>query len=75
MTKWNLKALAERRCGALSSQGGSVALEYIVLLVFCVFSYICWLELFEPGVGFTEYGKQFTAFFQRILVGVSLPVP
>ena len=61
--------------GRLASRDGSVALEYIVLLIFCVGAYMCWLELFEPGVGFTEYGQQFTAFYQRILVGISLPVP
>ena len=60
---------------SLKKERGSMALEYILMLVFCVAAYECWLELFEPGVGFTEYGQQFCAFFQRILVGISLPVP
>ncbi len=70
-----IKSVCKGLFRRLTSGEGSVALEYIMLLVFCVGAYECWLELFEPGVGFTEYGKQFTAFFQRILLGISLPVP
>jgi len=70
-----IKALLNGMRGRLASCDGSVALEYIALLIFCVGCYMCWLEIFEPGVGFTEYGQQFTAFYQRILVGISLPVP
>ena len=70
-----IKSLGKALLRRLASGDGSVALEYILLLVFCVGAYECWLELFEPGVGFTKYGQEFTAFFQRILVGISLPVP
>lgn len=75
MTRKSIKALLRRLDDRLASSDGSVALEYVVLLIFCVGCYMCWLEIFEPGVGFTEYGQQFTAFYQRILVGISLPVP
>ncbi len=75
MTQNRIKEFLRGLGGRLASRDGSVALEYTVLLIFCVGAYMCWLELFEPGVGFTEYGKQFTAFYQRILVGISLPVP
>ena len=55
---------------------GSVMLEYSLTLgvaaVFLVFA----LQIFEPGVGFTEdVGKPMTAYFQRVLVGISLPLP
>ena len=71
----SIKSFGKAFFRRLSSGEGSVALEYILLLVFCVGAYECWLELFEPGVGFTKYGQEFCAFFQRILVGISLPVP
>ena len=71
----SIKSFGKALFRRLSSGEGSVALEYILLLVFCVGAYECWLELFEPGVGFTKYGQEFTAFFQRILIGISLPVP
>ena len=55
---------------------GSVMLEYVLMLtVALVFLYFA-REIFEPGVGFTEdVGKPMTAYFQRVLVGISLPIP
>lgn len=54
---------------------GSVALEYVVTLGAAVPFVMVWLALFEPGVGYTEVGRQFTNYFQRMLTGISLPVP
>ena len=32
-------------------------------------------EVFVPGMGYTEKGKLLIAYFQRILVGISMPIP
>ena len=61
--------------GRQGGQGGSVALEYILMLSVCCIAYACWIQVFEPGVGFTEFGRMMTASFQRVLVGVSLQIP
>lgn len=55
---------------------GSVMLEYVlILLVAVVFLYSA-REIYSPGIGFTEnIGKPMTAYFQRVLVGISLPIP
>ena len=36
---------------------------------------VAWLWIFEPGAGYTEYGRQLTNYFQRMLTGISLPIP
>ena len=55
---------------------GSVLLEYVLLLSIGVTFVVFSLWLFEPGVGFTENaGKPFVAYFKRVLVGISLPIP
>ena len=54
---------------------GSVALEYLLTLGLVVPFLIVWLTLFEPGVGYTDAGVRFTNYFQRILTGISLPIP
>ena len=55
---------------------GSVMLEYILMLLVAVVFVYCSRSIFEPGVGFTEdIGKPMTAYFQRVLVGISLPIP
>ena len=55
---------------------GSMMLEYALMLsVGAVFLYFA-REIFEPGVGFTEeIGKPLVAYFQRVLTGISLPLP
>lgn len=58
-----------------SAKRGSVALEYLVSLGMGVPFVIAWLWIFEPGVGYTEYGRQLTNYFQRMLTGMSLPIP
>lgn len=54
---------------------GSVALEYLLTLGMAVPLLVFWLTLFEPGVGYTNKGRQFMQYFQRMLTGVSLPIP
>ncbi len=54
---------------------GSVALEYLLTLGVAVPFLVAWLALFEPGVGYTEAGMRFTNYFQRMLTGISLPIP
>lgn len=55
---------------------GSVMLEYcIVLSIAVVFLYFS-REIFVPGSGFTDnVGKPMVSYFQRVLVGISLPLP
>ena len=55
---------------------GSVMLEYVLMLtVAIVFIYFS-RTIFEPGIGFTEdIGKPMVAYFQRVLTGISLPIP
>lgn len=55
---------------------GSVMLEYVLMLtVAIVFIYFS-RTVFEPGIGFTEdIGKPLIAYFQRVLAGISLPIP
>ena len=54
---------------------GSVALEYVMLLLVGVVFLECWLHVFTPGRGYTDLGKAVVTYFQRILVGISLPIP
>ena len=54
---------------------GSVALEYIIMLGVAIPVLRFWLQIFEPGEGYTEIGLNLVEFFKRILVGISLPIP
>ena len=54
---------------------GSVALEYLVSLGMAVPFLLAWLCLFEPGSGYTKVGRECTNYFQRMLTGISLPLP
>ena len=55
---------------------GSMMLEYTLMLLVGVIFLYCAREIFKPGVGFTEeVGKPLVAYFQRVLVGISLPIP
>ncbi|MBQ9367711.1 MAG: hypothetical protein IJT83_08015 [Victivallales bacterium] len=55
---------------------GSIALEYVVMLSFGVVFVCIFLQVFEPGRGYTEdIGKPLVAYFQSLLVAISLPVP
>ena len=55
---------------------GSMMLEYVLMLsVAVVFLWVA-LSVFEPGTGYTEdIGKPLVAYFQRVLIGISLPIP
>lgn len=55
---------------------GSMMLEYTITLVVAVVFLYSVLEVFEPGRGYTEdVGKPLVAYFQRVLTGISLPIP
>ena len=59
-----------------SDNRGSVMLEYVLMLTVAVVFIYAARTIFEPGVGFTEdVGKPMTAYFQRVLTGISLPIP
>ncbi len=62
--------------GNLGGEDGSMILEYALMLsIGVVFVYVA-IQIFEPGVGFTEeLGKPMVAYFQRVLTGIALPVP
>ena len=65
-----------RLYGIRKNADGSMALEYALMLsVGVIFVYVA-IQIFEPGVGFTEdIGKPLVAYFQRVLTGIALPVP
>ena len=51
-------------------------LEYVLMLSVGVIFVIFAIQIFEPGVGFTEeLGKPLVAYFQRVLTGIALPIP
>ena len=55
---------------------GSVMLEYVLMLLVAVVFIYSARAIFEPGIGFTEdIGKPMVAYFQRVLTGISLPIP
>lgn len=58
-----------------SIQKGSVVLEYIIVLGVAVPFILFWTMLYESGNGYTDVGLQFMNYFQRILTGISLPIP
>lgn len=58
-----------------SSERGSIVLEYLLTLTVAIPFLIVWLELYEPGSGYTQLGVEFTGYFRRMLVGLSLPIP
>lgn len=60
----------------MKNNGGSMMLEYTLMLsVGVIFLYFA-REIFQPGVGFTEdVGRPLVAYFQRVLTGISLPIP
>lgn len=65
-----------RHVGTCLCRSGSVALEYLLVTLFMALAVVWfWVDLFEPGKGYTGHGRQFTQFFQRMLTGVSLPIP
>ena len=65
-----------RLYGILKNADGSMALEYALMLSVGVIFVYAAIQIFEPGVGFTEdIGKPLVAYFQRVLTGIALPVP
>ena len=60
----------------LAEPGGSMMLEYVLMLSVGVVFWIFAIQIFEPGVGFTEdIGKPLVAYFQRVLTGIAMPIP
>ena len=65
-----------RLYGILKKTDGSMALEYALMLSVGVIFVYAAIQIFEPGVGFTEeIGEPLVAYFQRVLTGIALPVP
>lgn len=54
---------------------GSMLLEYALTLCVATVFLAAGLSLFRPGSGYTDYGRRFTAVYQRLLVGISMPIP
>ena len=60
----------------LAESDGSMMLEYVLMLSVGVIFVIFAIQIFEPGVGFTEdLGKPLVAYFQRVLTGIAMPIP
>ena len=60
----------------LTESDGSMMLEYVLMLSVGVVFWIFAIQIFEPGVGFTEdIGKPLVAYFQRVLTGIAMPIP
>lgn len=60
----------------LAEPDGSMMLEYVLMLSVGVIFVIFAIQIFEPGVGFTEdLGKPLVAYFQRVLTGIAMPIP
>ena len=60
----------------LAEPDGSMMLEYVLMLSVGVVFWIFAIQIFEPGVGFTEdIGKPLVAYFQRVLTGIAMPIP
>ena len=60
----------------LAESDGSMMLEYVLMLSVGVVFWIFAIQIFEPGVGFTEdLGKPLVAYFQRVLTGIAMPIP
>lgn len=60
----------------LAEPDGSMMLEYVLMLSVGVVFWIFAIQIFEPGVGFTEdLGKPLVAYFQRVLTGIAMPIP
>lgn len=57
------------------SSQGSIVLEYALSLSIVVPFLCAWLSLYEPGAGWTGGGRMVTEYFQRVLIGVSMPIP
>lgn len=57
------------------NEAGSIALEYLIVLSLAIPFEVIWLSLFSFKTGYTDLGWLFMEFFQRILAGVSLPIP
>ena len=54
---------------------GSITLEYCMTLGVASPVLVLWLEIFNPETGYTDFGWSMMQFFQRILTGISLPIP
>ena len=51
-------------------------LEYVLMLLVAVVFIYSARAIFEPEAGFTDdIGKPMVAYFQRVLTGISLPIP
>lgn len=66
----------QRLRNILTETDGSMMLEYVLMLSVGVIFVIFAIQIFEPGVGFTEdLGKPLVAYFQRVLTGIAMPIP
>ena len=50
-------------------------LEYALTLGIGAVFVMGGLSLYSPGNGYTAQGRRLTSLYQRILVGISMPIP
>ena len=58
------------------NQNGAVMLEYALgAFLLCIPLAAVWCSLYNFSEGWTAQGLHFAVFFQKILTGISLPLP
>lgn len=59
-----------------AGEKGSIALEYLIVLAGLAIPFAAiWTSLFNFKTGYTDAGWLLMQFFQRLLAGISLPIP
>ena len=58
-----------------SCEKGSMTLEYAMLLIVGTTIFFCCLEVYMPGIGYSDLGKKMVSYFQRVLAGIAMPIP
>lgn len=61
----------------IASEKGSIMLEYVIVLCGIGVALIVFMNraFFDISAGFGPLGREIVAFYQRMLGGLSLPVP
>lgn len=54
---------------------GAMMLEYALTLGIGAVFVMAGLSIYSPGNGYTAQGRRLTSLYQRILVGISMPIP
>ena len=59
-----------------NGQAGAVMLEYILVLLVLSFRLLAWSStIYSTETGFGSLGREIVNMYQRVVSGISLPVP